>query len=164
MTGWYWKVKYVQNSDDSSVRGTVLRFQFEGLKVEADYCCFYSYKSYNFEFEMISFHLKQLHGLEMSVWPTWLLLVILWLGQDSLIKLTKMTNKFYKIYKIGRRPLVVRQVQSRILAVSQWCSWIRFSWIILLQSSLPQPWPFSVPVTGLQTCWVNWQSCMWIIL
>lgn len=42
MTGCYWKVKCVQNSDDSSVRGTVLRFQHEGLKVEADYCCSYS--------------------------------------------------------------------------------------------------------------------------
>lgn len=55
MTGWYWKVKYVQNSDDSSVRSTVLRFQHEGLEVEAEYCCSYSYKLHNFEFVMMIF-------------------------------------------------------------------------------------------------------------
>lgn len=117
MTGWYWKVKYVQNPDDSSFRGTVLRKQI-----------------------IVALIVTNRIILNLGWWF------------------------FVCLFKNGRRPSAVRQVQSRILDVSLWWSWIKFTWIILLQSSFPPHWPFSVPVSGLQTCWVNWQSCMWIIL
>lgn len=136
-----WKVKYVQNSDNSFVRVTVLRFQHQGLNVEAEYCCSYFANSIILHLGWGFFNWKPSHDLEMLVWPTWLFLGILWLA------------------KVG-------EVHNILEFVPRWSD--RFSpGQVLLKHFTPLIFPSTLalfcPSLRVANMLVNWQSCMLII-